>query len=467
MGRPLNKKYFGNRNIGTGGYQTTQHGIANTTLAGEVYDGDDHIGGEGASGVNFAGGNIGAYLARIPSVTFPTPTIANGVIATGTVSHVQAVSAELWDEGQGYQVGDIFTTAGTGTTATWRVTSLRVHSFTVANPTGAGNTNYDLGNVVALDSSTAAIGGNSPNWASPFVIKPITVGTGGNSAKLSGGTIAYSGLWTGTGIPPASFTLTAENTRGTTGPGAGFGLPNYGGTGDCNAAGAVLNIVWGIGEFELVTAGDYTAVPAVHTPTVRVSGATPTVAAQVDVYYGVKTIAITEKGSGYSGAESATFSTATGDEVRAGGKVALTQDTGNVGSATNQENAIIAYAWVDGLEEVDIIKQVSTDRYRINSNDTGNSDTGYVIGKLKVTGVASTTFPGNEGTQMNIWAFDADGGSYLVKKLTAHKAVVYPFACARLSKTAGALFAAGRAVPWKFFEGQANASAGYVKIENA
>jgi hypothetical protein len=453
MGRPLNKKYFGNRNVGVGGQAVNPlHNSQNAS--------DDRIGGEGVANVSFGGGNIGAYLARIPSATFSTPNIPGGVQATGTVTNVQAVKANVFAEGQGYNVGDIFSIAGTGTAATFRVTSLRVQSFTVANPTGAGNTAYDLGNVVALDSSTAAIGGNSPNWASPFVIRPITVGTGGNSAKLSGGTIANvagitGGRWTGTGAPPASFTLTAENTRGDSNvaPGAGFGLPNYGGTGDCNAAGAVLNIIWGIGDIELVTAGDYTAVNAAHQAVTRVSGATPTVAAQMDVYYGVKTVAISQRGSGYTTVADAvpTFSTVTGEEVRAVGAAVLTTDSGLVGSATNQENAIVIYANTDeaGAKIGDIIRQVNSRSYKVKTAD------GTAVCKL----VADDTPAFGKAY---IIATDDNGNTYFVTKLTAHKARLERFT----NNEEDWLFANGESARWTFGNAQAGDRKS-VQIENA
>jgi hypothetical protein len=477
MGRPLNKKFFGNRNIGRNGREgtTKQYGLNRSHYSqGEgtmhsVPAGDDGIGGEGLASVNFGAGNRGAYLARIPSVTsVDKPTLPGGVQAIGSVTHVQAVSAQLWDEGQGYNVGDIFTTTGTGTTATFRVTSLRVQGFTVANPTAAGNTAYDLVNVVALDNSNSN-GGNSANWASPFVIKPITVGTGGNSTKLSGGTVAQSGRWTGTGTPPASFTLTADNTRGTTGPGAGFGLPNYGGTGDCNAAGAILNITWGIGDFELVTDGDYTAVPAAHTSVVRVSGATPTQAAQLDVFYGVKTVAFSERGSGYTGVEAVAFSTVTGDEVRAVGAVVLTVDTGFVGSATNQENAIIARVYYDDQVQIaDIIKQQNARSYVVivqsEPTDPENTDKDDepVLARL-VARVPQDIGESAPAKEMTIRATDDNGNTYFVTKLTAHKARVVRDTQNMQEEW---LFANGESARWTFGNAQAGDRKS-VQIENA
>lgn len=424
MGRPLNKKYFGNRNIGTNGY---------TPVPGGNTGGDDGIGGEGVANVNFSSGNIGAYLARIPAVTFATPDLPGGVQATGSVTHVKAVSAEVWAEGQGYNVGDIFSIAGTGTTATFRVTSLRVQSFAVDagyNTEVEGNNNYDGTESIVLDS-TNSNGGNSTNWASPFRIFPANVGgTVGNDHSFISGTVAASGRWTGTGAPPAYFDLTSDNTRSTAGADAQHnGFPAYGqGSGDTNGAGARINVVWGIGEIELVTEGDYTAVSAAHVAVTRVSGATPAVAAQMDVYYGVKTVEIAQKGSGYTSIADAlpTFSTVSGSEVRATGAAVLTTDSGgflgsgnnvggNVNAATQQDNAIVIRANTanSGTKIGDIRKQKGSRRYQVRTAD------GIATCKL----VADDTPAVGEAY---ITATDQGGAHYWVTKLTTHRATLVP-----------------------------------------
>jgi hypothetical protein len=74
MGRPLNKKYFGNRNIG----------VNNGTLT------DDNIGGEGIASVSFSNqGNFAADGTSTPLVglSLPAPSIPTGVQATGTITY--------------------------------------------------------------------------------------------------------------------------------------------------------------------------------------------------------------------------------------------------------------------------------------------------------------------------------------------------------------------------------------------
>lgn len=78
MGRPLNKKYFGNRNVGQNGYQNGA--------------GDDFIGGEGIASVNFT--EVGEWMATagganspLSGLALPAPTIPGGVQATWSLAY--------------------------------------------------------------------------------------------------------------------------------------------------------------------------------------------------------------------------------------------------------------------------------------------------------------------------------------------------------------------------------------------
>ena len=75
MGRPLNKKYFGNRNVGTGA------------------SGDDGLGGNRVSSVTID--TPGSYTTAT-TVTFAAPDLAGagGVTATGTLVY-EALSATV------------------------------------------------------------------------------------------------------------------------------------------------------------------------------------------------------------------------------------------------------------------------------------------------------------------------------------------------------------------------------------
>ena len=86
MGRPLNKKFFGNRNTGS-----------TSTEA------DNGIGGQGVASVTIAGEFSGFTLATT-TVTFSAPQLPGGVTATGTATIVgDAVTAiVITENGSGY-----------------------------------------------------------------------------------------------------------------------------------------------------------------------------------------------------------------------------------------------------------------------------------------------------------------------------------------------------------------------------
>lgn len=85
MGRPLNKKYFGNRNTGTNGTD------------------DDRIGGEGVDSVTITNGGSN-YAAGTTTVTFSAPQLPGGVTATGTATIVGGVVTDIviTEKGSGY-----------------------------------------------------------------------------------------------------------------------------------------------------------------------------------------------------------------------------------------------------------------------------------------------------------------------------------------------------------------------------
>jgi hypothetical protein len=92
MGRPLNKKYFGNRNTGSASVTT-----------------DNSIGGGAVASVTLNA--LGAYTTR-PTIGFSAPTIPGGVTATGTVtSEVESVTATGGTQ-TGYTVGQLVTVNG-------------------------------------------------------------------------------------------------------------------------------------------------------------------------------------------------------------------------------------------------------------------------------------------------------------------------------------------------------------------
>jgi hypothetical protein len=327
MGRPLNKKYFGNRNQGTGGNQVGGPNSNSTNYA------DDRIGGEGIASINWA--SLGTFRTTPVGLALPAPTIPGGT---------QAVWSALT-----YEVNGVVTSAGkTGLAVGWKGTSALF----------------------------------------PGMIAVVT--------SVSGANAVFSILTADGGAVGNSFTS----------------LPNGGNTNTITLT---------------KSAG---------------GGAAGSFVVDVNVHLIPPTIV--EKGSGYTGAETFNVTVAGGMDPPAG-TIVLTVDTGAVGSATNQENAILMRARLPGgtAKTVDIIRQVSTNRYKV----TDGTRVGIVALKSSQASAAG------EGS---IRATDSAGGTYFVTKLTARKAVV--------TRGTGTQFATGSAVPWTF----GSAVNGYsITIDNA
>jgi hypothetical protein len=161
-------------------------------------------------------------------------------------------------------------------------------------------------------------------------------------------------------------------------------------------------------------------------------------------------VTITEKGSGYTAAPTVTIADSDGGAETTGTATAvLTTDTGAVGSSTNQENAIVAYAYVTGNNLIaDIQKQVSGRRYKVKTSE------GTLTCKLVTDGVA------NAVGEMTITATDAQGNTYYVSKLTSRLATLV-----RLVDDGDDddwVYADGARAPWSFAE----ASGSVVQIAN-
>jgi hypothetical protein len=175
-----------------------------------------------------------------------------------------------------------------------------------------------------------------------------------------------------------------------------------------------------------VNRGSFTALAA---GAQAVTGGTGTLATIV-ITYRAKSITITKQGSGYSHSVDATASFAGSATLPGTPTVNMLVDTGIVGTAGNQENAISMTAQLPGGSAglVDIIKQVSGRRYKVTD--------GTRIGIVQLQDSAVS----GDG-QATIVATDASSATYYVTKLTAHKAT--------LTQISGSYeFASGTAVAW-------------------
>ena len=399
MGRPLNKKYFGNRNIGTGGYQING-GLSNS----QNYS-DDNIGGEGVASY----GTIvaGSGWTTIPTTTFSAPNIPGGVSVAG-ITHFKALSFATTANGTGYAVGDILE-VDTGT----QTTKARAPVAAIVGLGTPGITNggslYDINSSTDGDKVTFT----HANLSQALIVR-VTAVSGSTATSIA---VEQQGIWTGTGAFPTSMAngvggFTATTTAKVSPPG------------DTNGNGLILSFTgsnWGAYSFGTVSvAGDYTAFPstgAAGTLT-SITPATGT-GAKADITMGLLSIEITEEGSGYINVADAavSFSGSTSAAATAvlttnsGGYINTSGDNMN---ANNQENAILIYAKTTNGGTVqlgDIIKQTNARNYKVKTAD------GIAIAKL----VAKASPAVNEAS---ITATDQGGATYYVTKLTAHKAVL-------------------------------------------
>jgi hypothetical protein len=327
MGRPLNKKYFGNRNVGS----------TSTTA-------DNKIGGEGVASVSQPGGGVGSFVISDTYRNFPTLTAAAPTIPGG-------------------------------------VTALLSPVFEIATVTfsSGGQTNADY--VPGLSTSIVGLGGgaivNITEVASKVTAVDVTT-AGTNRGEFRRGDI--------TGIGITTFQVLQA-------PNAGTDL-------------------------------------------------------QINITFRVKRIEVTEQGSGYVSVPALTWGghTFTGQTAPSLNVVTLTVDTGNVGSSTYEENAILMTARLTGgsATTVDIIRQVSTNRFKV----TDGTRTGIV--KLK----SSVATAAGEGS---VRLLDTDGGTYFATKITARKATI--------TRGTGlqAAFVTGTAVKWNMTA----ATASSLLIDNA
>jgi hypothetical protein len=216
----------------------------------------------------------------------------------------------------------------------------------------------------------------------------------------------------------------------------------------------VLTVTYGGGTATFTVATVSTGAVATVTPLARgtftatTTGAkTTTVApaggtgATLTITYRVKDITITEQGSGYTDAADAaiTFSGGTGAAT-----AVLGTDSGIIGTTGNQENSITMIGYLTGgsAVEVDILRQVSTNRYKV----TDGTRTGIVQLQSSLANAAG---------ECSIEATDAAGDTYYVTKLTARRAT--------LTQGTGTVFTTGRSVPWTL----GTATSTVAKITNA
>jgi hypothetical protein len=207
-----------------------------------------------------------------------------------------------------------------------------------------------------------------------------------------------------------------------------FGTANVGG----ESVASVPNAT-GLTGMTYLTGGPYTILAAdIGAP--QVDGGVKPVLTFQPTSATAGTITVVSPGSGYTAAPTIT--------VR--GSLAAGSGTANktaVLTSSRFNGILVETQFGSGDAEIltgDIIKQVSGRRYKVQTSQ-GNG-----IFKLVPTEAKGAL-------EMSMMATDSDGGTYLVSKLTARKAVLVPVENAHAgTSTAGAQFASGTAAKWTF-----------------
>jgi hypothetical protein len=389
MGRPLAKRYFGNTNTPA-------------------------IGGEGvlSAAINAAG----SYTTR-PVFTFSAPQLPGGVTATGTItSEINSVSVG-GTQTRAYPVaaGAISFVGGT-TTSTYTAT---VTSSALASVGNSANTQISFNT-----TTTAMISGTSIHITGT-VTGNLTIG----GTTIAGGQIYYVGA--PTTATAATLYANYADAVAATNPLAIGGSTVTGATFTRGVTYGTVTALTPVnrGEFEALVTGAQAAVCATYGAGLTITPA-----------YRAKSVVITTAGSGYT-------STAT---VATGPTQSVTLQT--ITMTTTKSNAITVTADTgNGDATVDVVKQVSSRRYKVTDGTT------TLVCKLAASGSLAVG-------EASIIARDSGNGGtpsqYYVTKLTAHRALL----TRKTDGGSGYEFATGAGVPWNLTAAVLNTS---VKLDNA
>ena len=426
MGRPLAKRFFGNRNLGTSGTA------------------DNFIGGEGVASVGSISAGTYASGATYPGITFSAPGVPGGVTALGTVTvRAKAIAAAPFGtQTAAYKVGQVLTIGTNGTTVTVATLAATVNLASVTIGTTA-NLAYTSTTTPRLPGTSVVVGGVDTAGCGLIPSTYYVSASPAPTATSCTLTDSYANALTGT------------NVLGATIAGATTGLTFATGNGGAAAAGALATV-----STTPTAKGSYVLADGLIDAAQTTSGTAPIGAgATIKVStYEVLSVTITEKGSGYINVADAAPTFGAGTLAATGASV-LTVDAGRQGgggnATTNQENAIIIRAKTTSGGTVlvgDIQSQKGSHRYKVKTTD------GTAVCKLVTTTSAAVK-------QGYILATDITGNEYFVTKITSRKCVItrksggsnYEFANP-------ATYPSGQVVKWTLGTQVLNSS---VKIENA
>ena len=349
MGRPLNKKYFGNRNPGLDG----NFGAQNTA-------GDAGLGGTGVASIDVT--YPGDGWTTQPTYTVAIPSLPDGVRAEVT-PHYQALSFDTTANGTGYKVGDVLQVdTGSGSIEA-RAAVASILSIGTPGITNGG-TMYDINSPTDGDKITFS----HANLQVSLRVR-VTAVSGSTATQI---VVEQAGVWIGAGAPPTSMANGVNGFTATTTAKTG---------GDTNGNGLVLSFSaanWGVYSFGSPTrVGDYTSFPSTGGAgtLTSISPATGT-GAKADISMGLLSVHIDNPGTGYVvgwstdniWTESEPFVNFSGTSGQAPNYDVYAQRDGSA----DVNRGIFVYGFQAGVTQdsditvpVDIIKQQSSRRYKV------------------------------------------------------------------------------------------------------
>ena len=312
MGRPLNKKYFGNTNLGSPSTGT-----------------DDGIGGHSIASVRIS--VAGTYTTR-PVITFASPQLAGGVLATATMTSEALTATIAGTQTKAYQVGQVLATTGD---STWTVATI-TGSTTIGTVAIAG-----IAGQFTCAAATLTVGQS-------VVISGTNVGTG-SITGYTNPTTYYIGATNGT----TTFTLVSTYAAAISGTGGAI----------VTTAGTPTGLTYTVNTIAsravtvtVATKGSYTTLAAGAQATTSTAGGA---GATLTITYGAKAVVLTEVGSGY------TSVTPTSTQGVTLAVAALTSDVGGIVA-----NAFIPAADGGTASAVgDIVKQSKSRSFKVKTTD--------------------------------------------------------------------------------------------------
>jgi hypothetical protein len=219
MGRPLNKKYFGNRNVGTDGtYSSADAGLGGQTITSITLGGTNNSTG-------FTNGSTTQATIAAPDLSGESAVTATATIVTYAAGALTNATTYGTYTGTGVSAAGTFTavaqksTNGSGTGATFNVakTSGTAYSSTITVTLASAGSGYVSGNTITLDG--ANLGGVTSTNDLTFTIGTFvaTTGTISSITVTNGGdgytTVPTVTLSTGTkGTLTVTAVLSTDNT---------------------------------------------------------------------------------------------------------------------------------------------------------------------------------------------------------------------------------------------------------------